>query len=98
MGLGKGWGNFPGGAVFPRLVPPVVIAVSVAVVVTLGESVGDVLGADHAVAVRLADLDALVGECGFEVGGTPAFVGGGLSSASRVRTTWVRTRRSERST
>ena len=43
---GKWWGNFPGHSVLPRLVPHVVITVSVVAIVTLGESLGDVLGAD----------------------------------------------------
>jgi hypothetical protein len=62
---GKGWGNFPGPPVLPRLVPPAAVTRSVAFVVTLGEGLGDVVGADHAVAVGFADLDALVGEHGF---------------------------------
>ncbi len=58
---GKGWGNFPAGPVVPCLVPHFAVTLSVAVVVTLGECLGDVVGADHAVAVGFADLDALVG-------------------------------------
>ena len=60
-GPGKRWGNFPGGPVLPRLAPSVVTTLSAVVVVTLSENSGAVVGADHAVAVGLADLDALVG-------------------------------------
>jgi hypothetical protein len=64
----KGWGNFPGGPVLPRLDPHVVATGCGVNVVTFGESLGDVVCADHAVAVGFADLDAFVGERGFEVG------------------------------
>lgn len=57
---------------------PSVSTGSVVIIVTLADCLGDVLGADHAVAMGFADLDAFVGQRGFEVGGTPAFVGGGV--------------------
>ena len=54
---GKGWGNFPDGPVVPHLA----ITLFVLIVVTMGERLGDVGGADDAVAVGFADLDAFVG-------------------------------------
>jgi hypothetical protein len=63
---------------FPGLVPRIRLTVSVVGGVAVGECVGDVPGADDAVTVGFADLDAVVGEGGFEVGETPALVDAGV--------------------
>jgi len=64
---GEGAGNLPRRPVRPRLVPRILATFSAVAGVTVGECLGDVVGADHAVAVGFADLDALFGERGFEV-------------------------------
>jgi hypothetical protein len=71
-GRGRAGEISPAAPLLPRLVPRIVATVPV----TLGECLDDVVGADDAVAMRLADLDAVGGEHGFEVGETPALVSG----------------------
>ena len=81
---GAGQGELPGIPLDPWLAPGVLVGVVLHAVVTLGDGLVDVLGADDHDAVGLAGSDLVVGQGGGEVAEVPAFVevGVGLGESS----------------